>query len=69
MTATHFKLMCGCSASIVGDEIHVQPCCYEHEATCEEAAAQLGASNGIPFDVADESSTAIDEERAPYRDD
>jgi hypothetical protein len=55
VTATSFKLMCGCSATIVGDEIHVHPCSYEHEATCEAAAARLGALNGIAVEVVEDT--------------
>lgn len=44
------RLPCGCHVDIEGDEIHVHPCCDEHEPVLATAARNLAAAHGIPCD-------------------
>lgn len=50
VTGTGGSLPCGCRIDVVGEELHVHPCCDEHEPTLAEAAEKLCEMHGIPFE-------------------
>ena len=45
------RLPCGCRIDIEGDELHVHPCCDEHEATLAGAARDIAARHRIEVET------------------